>query len=374
MHLPPSQTLQIKYLSRLFDNTSECYKFFWFKAIIAKVIDGKETVTYDELVNEMIADAWYMVTEYHLNLGPNDTLEKLVHHIQHISNMKSSEKKECILAFLVDCQDKEVKRYKRTLTYNVPYRLQAPFMDKLKGSEWNVSESTLITKINAEKRLIYYIDNLNGMQTLIRIQPEWCDYIQSNKEIIKGWLQYNMIMYLQRRNPSVPGIADKLSPPQERKLEKVKKYWKLLITISPMKDIYGEKDITEKNISIDHFVPWSYVAHDEFWNLHPTLKEINSSKNNNLPDWNKYFEKFAKTEFISYELMHKHDRLRVEFEKCAREHLNNDEVRRKIYRDGLQFSEFARGLEEVVQPVYTAAKNCGFKEWILPLGFCEKGL
>lgn len=60
---------------------------------------------------------------------------------------------------------------------------------------------------------------------------------------------------------SVPGIADKLMPPQERKLEKVKKYWKLILTLEPVKEIYGGNILTEKDISIDHFVPWSYVAH-----------------------------------------------------------------------------------------------------------------
>ena len=39
MTLPYSDTLQIQYLNRLFDNTSNCCKFFWFQAIIAKVLD-----------------------------------------------------------------------------------------------------------------------------------------------------------------------------------------------------------------------------------------------------------------------------------------------------------------------------------------------
>ena len=38
MNLPYSEELHIENLSRLFDNTSECYKFFWFKAIVEKVI------------------------------------------------------------------------------------------------------------------------------------------------------------------------------------------------------------------------------------------------------------------------------------------------------------------------------------------------
>lgn len=39
----------MQYLSRLFDNTSECYKFFWFQAIITKVLEGKIRITYEEL-------------------------------------------------------------------------------------------------------------------------------------------------------------------------------------------------------------------------------------------------------------------------------------------------------------------------------------
>jgi hypothetical protein len=64
MLLPQSEELEVQYLSRLFDNTSECYKFFWFQAIVTKVLEGKNTITYEELIDEMIADAWYMVTRY----------------------------------------------------------------------------------------------------------------------------------------------------------------------------------------------------------------------------------------------------------------------------------------------------------------------
>ena len=139
MKLPYSEELNIEYLGRLFDNTSECYKFFWFKAIVAKVTEGKLKMTYEELVDEMIADAWYMVTEYHLNLGPKDTLESLVDLIkQKNTELKSCEKKSVIIDFLKKTEDKEIINKKRILTRNVPYRIQSPFMKNLKGKEWNV--------------------------------------------------------------------------------------------------------------------------------------------------------------------------------------------------------------------------------------------
>lgn len=364
MQLPFSDELEIEYLGRLFDNTSECYKFFWFKAIVTKILEGKATISYEELIDEMIADAWYMVTEYHLNLGPKDTLEALVLYMQKESSIKSSDKKNIILDYLKNTSDLEIRKRKRILTYNVPYRLQAPFMGLIRGEEWKCSESDLVVKINREKRLMYYFSALNGMNTTIEIQPEWVNYIVKNQEIVKGWLEYRMIIYLQRKNPSVPGIADKLYPPQERKLEKVKMYWKLLLSLQPVYDIYGQELLDSKDLSIDHFIPWSYVAHDELWNLHPTTRSINSSKSNKLPDWAVYFPRLSQIEYFSYKMMWKYDKVHKEFEKCARVHLNNEDVRRRIYRKGIEYQEFAGELENVLHPVYQSAKNCGFGNWI----------
>lgn len=105
MQLPHSDELAIQSLGRLFDKTSECYKFFWFQAIVTKILEGKDIVTYEELINEMIADAWYMVTEYHLNLGPKDTLEHLIEYISKMSKIKPSEKKTVVLEYLKHCND-----------------------------------------------------------------------------------------------------------------------------------------------------------------------------------------------------------------------------------------------------------------------------
>ncbi len=366
MQLPYSDELEIQYLGRLFDNTSECYKFFWFQAIVTKVTEGKCILTYEELIDEMIADAWYMVTEYHLNLGPRDTLERVVNDIQKLSGMKSSEKKSVLIDYLNNCKDPEINKQKRILTKNVPYRLQAPFIRQLKGKDWNVSEAELAKKINQESGLIYHFDEVHGLQTTICIQTEWYQYIRKNQEIVEGWLQYNMISYLQKRNPSVPGIADKLYPPQERKLEKVKHYWKLLLTLQPMKEIYGHNLLSSdsKDISIDHFVPWSFVAHDELWNLHPTTKSINSSKSNHLPDWDTYFREFAQVEYAAYDMIWKNEKVHTEFEKCAKDHLNSMDVRYHLYREGQNFTEFSAQLEKVIQPVYQSAQNCGFDSWI----------
>ena len=108
MQLPHSDILDIAHFSRLFDNKSECYKLFWFQAIARKIKEGQKTITFKSLIDEMIADAWYMVLEYRLNLGPNDALERVVHRLGKISNMKSCEKKDVVLEYVKTCKDKEV--------------------------------------------------------------------------------------------------------------------------------------------------------------------------------------------------------------------------------------------------------------------------
>ena len=363
MKLPYSDDLNTGYLARLFDNTSECYKLFWFKAIVTAVGDGKTILTYEELIDKMIADAWYMVTEYHLNLGPKDTLQSVI-ELMNSKNpeLKSSEKEAVIINYLADSIDKEINSKKRTLTYNVPYRLQAPFLSEIKGKAWDIPAADLATKINQGERLIYYFESINGLSSRIIVNDDWADYIRNNREILLGWIEYHMIHYLQKRNPSVPGIADKLYPPQERNLEKVKKYWKLVLSVEPIREIYSDQILTDNDISIDHFVPWSYVAHDELWNLSPTTKRINSSKSNNLPNWDVYFPKLARLEYQSYKLIWKNELIHKEFDKCAKEHINNEDIQQRIYGEGLGFDEFAKRLKTVIQPVYNAARDCGF-DW-----------
>lgn len=56
-------------------------------------------------------------------------------------------------------------------------------------------------------------------------------------------------------------------------------------------------------------------------------------------------------------------RLLKEFEKCANEHINNQDVRAKLYRPGLGKEVFIGTLKDIIEPVYTSASNMGFEYW-----------
>ena len=363
MELPIYQGINTKSLQRLFDNMSECYKPFWFQALIDKVMEGRQILSFEELVDEMIAGAWYPVLEYKLNLGPADTLEALVQVAQKATGLKSSEKREKIIAAVRASDDKEIRRKKLQLTLNVPYRLQAPFLHGVKGGAWNCSQTELAEKIADHDGLIYRFESISGLSSLIRVDDRWVSYIRANYDILSGWVRYNLILYLQRRNPNVPGISSKLEPPEKRNLDKVKKFWKSIIEIEPVHEIYGSFAITAKDMSIDHFVPWSYVANDELWNLSPTTKSINSSKSNRLPDWDSYYPRLRALQYHAYETVWKYPAVHDEFNKCLKEHVNSTDVQQKLYRRDLTRDEFFGNMEGILQPVYLAAQNMGFENW-----------
>ncbi len=369
MQLPYSDELNIGSLSRLFDNTTNCYKFFWFQAILRRVGSEHLVFTFDELMDEMIADAWYMVTEYHLRLGPlgiTDNLEEAVKYIHEVYGLRSSEKREKILDFLQSTDDRKIERFKSDLTLNVPYRLQAPFYQEItiERSMWYGPKQRLTDEINRQRRLMYYFTRVSGLGSVIEVDALWAEYLTKHREILKGWAQLKLIKYLQNKNPNVPGIADKIEAPVARDINRVRKYWSLIIQADPaLTDIYGGVILANEAISVDHFVPWQYVAHDELWNLHPTTRSINSSKNNSLPSWRQYFHALGDLEYRAYELKAQNEPVAREFQKIAPYHLNNQEIRNQLYADGLERAAFKERLEHVIRPVYESARTQGFGEW-----------
>ena len=362
MHIPESSQVNTASLARLFDNKSESYKLFWFKAILHEVEWGRSEISFRELIERMIVDAWYMVSEYKLNLGPADTLEKTVLYIADKEDFLPTEKEEVLLSYLRTSEDRQLQAFMRTLSQNVPYRLQAPLMQTPDSKVW-YKQAVISDYINSQTGMMYTIEYNRNLTSRIIITPAWMDYLRSNLGILRGWTDYNLIQYLQRRNPTVPGISNKIYPPQERNLTTVTGYWKYMIQRQPVMDIYTGELLTTKGLSIDHFVPWSYVASDELWNLIPTVKSVNSSKSNNLPDWKVYFSSLAKTEYDAYCLTNEDAKAKQLFEKCSRENLNSEDIRFRLYRPGQSREHFTGQLEEIMLPVYESARNMGFREW-----------
>lgn len=373
-HLKYKNDLNIDSFIHMLDDTTECYKFYWLDALLKLFSLGKTEIVFDDLINQMIADAWYSVVEYHLHLGPKNasgkimnSLERVVIKLSQLTNIPNDADRDTII-LAVEENDRELHGEKDQLTKNVPYRMLSPFMHEVKGNDriWDQKKRLIayIEQLNKKECIPYQITNGAGLKKRVVINEEWQNFFMDNFVTISGWIEVKKVRYLQGRNPGVPGIIYKLVPEnnKQRKLRYVRNLWNTIIETKPVYDIYSEKLLGLNDFDIDHFVPWSFVANDELWNLLPMDSSLNSSKSNNLPQW-KYFELFAKNQYMMYESAKSSEKIMDKFKKCQRDNLVMQWSMEELYIAENDREAFIKVLEEKLHPVYDSARIQGYEIW-----------
>ena len=366
-------SLEIEGFTKMLKDPSYCYKFYWLEAIVNLINANVTETTMGDLIDEMIANAWYSVVEYHIHLSGlvrsevADGLERAVVMLESVSDLTSvSSKSEIKDAIRI--HDKELRIYKTQLTNMVPYRALAGFFDN-HGSRVHWEKRTeLIDYIQYfnenETRLPYVFGDGSSLGRKIVFDPDWIRMINDNTVEILGWIQFEKLKWLQNYNPEVPGLVYKLKAGEGvRKLDKVRSLWNSVFKISSVKDIYLEDEIDPCNYDIDHFVPWSFVMNDELWNLIPMNSSLNSSKSNNLPEWNHFFGRFAQNQYMLYSLIYEREGIRDLFEKCYKDNLRSLWAQQELYRAGNSQERFNEILSNNMRPVYDSALRQGYGLW-----------
>ena len=298
-------TLDIEGFSRMMQSPSYCYKFYWLEAIVKLISKNKEAASYNEIIDEMIANAWYSVLEFHVHLSGlwadgeiRDNLEKAVLKLHRLSGLPANasdvEIKNQIRKF-----EKELHSEKIFLTQNVPYKALSGFANR--GEEridLNSSAGVMMSyynRLSTLSPLPYTFGEQKGLDREIRFHELWIQMIQDYTVPILGWIQYEKVRWLQTVNPEVPGLVYKLAPMDEkmRKLSHVRKLWDGILDITQIMDVFQEKPVKKEDYEVDHFIPWSFVMNDELWNLMPMDSSLNGIKSNRLPRWDVFFRKFA---------------------------------------------------------------------------------
>lgn len=378
LHIDSSyyNALDIEGFSRMMKDPSYCYKFYWMEAIVQLISENKTEATYDEIINEMIANAWYSVVEFHLHLSgiwahelKKDSLENAVTKLHELSNLPSNaskvEIKNKIKAF-----DKELHSEKMKLTQNVPFKALSGFANR--GAEridLNSSAGRMMAYFNhlsvTEKPLPYTFGEEKGLDRKIVFHDAWIQMIKDNMVSILGWIQYEKVKWLQNNNPEVPGLVYKLAPLDEkmRKLGHVRKLWDRILETTSIIDVFKDEPIKKNAFDVDHFIPWSFVMNDELWNLMPMDSSLNSSKSNRLPQWDKFFVRFANNQFVMYEQVHEKAGIRKLYEACYRDNLHSIWASQELYRKGNSREVFCGILEKNMRPVYDSARRQGYEVW-----------
>ena len=368
--------LDIRSFMLMLKDPSYCYKFYWLEAIVNLIAEDVTETTFNEIIDEMICNAWYSVREFHIHLsglGQNgevlDGLERAVLKLAELSDLASNASKVEIRNAIRQ-HNAELRKYKEQLTNMVPYRAMAGFFASagLDSVPWDsvVKMKETISSFSYEvTALPYILGESSKLNKEVRFHPDWIRMIQDYTVSILGWIQYEKVRWLQNNNPEVPGLVYKLLPMDEkmRKLVKVRNLWEGILSVRGITDVFTGKPVVPGQYDIDHFIPWSFVMNDELWNLMPMDSSLNSSKSNRLPQWDPFFSRFAENQYVLYGMIHERPEIHKLYEACWRDNLHSIWAGQELYRPGNSKDAFDTILAKNMRPVYDSAMRQGYEVW-----------
>lgn len=372
--LPYSESVNVSALSRIFTDTTTSYKFLFFISFLdilkRRQFDILSPISFQEVIVEMLANAWYPHTYFKLSFGSQDKVAQKLDSLtlditEPILNFTDTDKK--LLRKTISSQN--LKDVISHLKKYVPFRLIIPFLEQElegvnrgRGNELDVAMPAIAEKHFELRKPLYRFDSdkYSECQSII-IHPDWSSYIEKHYAIMRGWVAWEWLNYMQQRNPNVPSIVNKIFMPQQRgSLSNQTKYWRLVLQHQPINCIYSGQLLSLDKIALDHYLPWSFVAHDQIWNLIPVIPEANSSKSNNLPAI-QYFKEFVSIQHLG---------LTISFNKLGEKAWRNyaesfiSDLRMST-EDLLSLDRLENAYLTTVQPLMTLAKNQGFSSnWI----------
>lgn len=290
MIIPQSKILTTSNMNRVFDDTVASYKFYWFLAILDMHFNGNKTMRALDVAARMVAYAWYPIQYFRLSFGKCDSMWNIISDVALSTGItvddKLEDKSDAISKAVAE--NREVKKKVKILLNNVPFRFQKPWIDTTDDNEMQLRSQSF------ENDCLYSLTG-RGEGLTITINPIWNNYLTTNYKVLRDFALWNLTLFLQSKNPNVPNISGKLLRPEEREpMIRQRKFWDKVIEIGgPIRCIYKNTLLGKNEYDLDHFIPWSFVAHNLNWNLIPADKSFNSSKSNRIPDLDYYLPRMA---------------------------------------------------------------------------------
>lgn len=373
--LPDSNHLNIAALSQIFSDTATSYKYLFFLSLLdilnRRHFEVLSPISFEELIVEMLANAWYPHTFFKLSFGKQDKiaqkLDSLELNIEEpILQFKDPDKR--LLRKVIASQN--LKDAVSHLRRYVPFRLIIPFLEtelagisRGKGNRVDVAMPAIADRYFEDKKPLYRFDSTiqKDCRSVI-VHPDWASYLESHYVVVRGWLSWEWMHYMQKRNPSTPAIANKLFVPSKRdSLGKQTDYWKMILRSQQLHCIYSQQLLDPERLSLDHYLPWSFVAHDQLWNLLPTVPEVNSSKSNNLPS-SVYFENFVKLQHAGLTMAHQ-SLTESQWVRQVEPYILDMRINNK--EDLLDVKKLCNAYDQLINPLVSLASNQGFRTgWI----------
>lgn len=310
-------------------------------------------ISFDEIVLKIISKLWYPVNYFKLSFGKIDQCSKYVNKIRIQYDLEENLSEKELYRFLIKHKNSDfLLNMTKELTRYVPFRFIRPwYSEETRGLKDSKVNSRILELQNESAPY-----TINFESKKIILNKGWLQWIKTNLTLIKSYTQYELIKYLEKENPNTPNLSKKLERPKARNLSAPTKYWKRFILNHPNHiDLFEKKPLFKlEKISIDHFLPWSFITHDLIWNLHPINKNINSSKSNSIPD-KSYFQYFYKLQYNFCNFL-----LNQDSNKALEDYYNlfncsNEELK------SLTKEQFVSKMDNFYLPQFEIAKTMGFE-------------
>ena len=289
---PPCGEVDTHAFSQLFNNTTNSYKLVFFQALLNTLLErerwgtSEPIIALQELATEMLALAWYPHNFFRLSFGLQDQTGRVLDRLDFNLDERALTNPNTHARLRQSISDQYEAIQSDSLLRFVPYRLLSPFLaSELKGLKDSQKDRRIReladARFSSHSPPIYrFIEGGSA----IEVHPAWRDYLVQHVAIIDGWVKHNWISYLQDRNPNTPAIIKKVTPPLQRSpLTRQTRFWQVVMAQSTQRCIYTGDPIEPSDFALDHFIPWSFVCHDQLWNLIPVSSKVNSSKGSRLP-------------------------------------------------------------------------------------------
>ena len=284
MHLPSSKGLPVNLLTACFNNTSATYKYYWFLSILQSIEEGEILIRKKDLFARMISNAWYSVNYFHISFGKQDKLQRAIEVVKNNEPLTIDDKRGKIINQLLNTNNKNSLYQLKYFNNQVPHWFLSPWFPQLNRND--IYKASQVFK----SQCLYSLH-----EDMIEINEEWIKYLTQNIKVLKDFCYWNLVIFLQAKNPNVPDIPNKLIKPALRNSlnSQRKNFWDIVVNEFGSVDcIYTGKKLTVGNYAVEHFIPYSFVSHDLIWNLIPADKSFNSKKGDKLPILDKYFNPF----------------------------------------------------------------------------------
>jgi len=369
--LPASEQVNIAALARLFGDKTNSYKYLFFLSLLdilrRRHFEVLSSISFEELIVEMLANAWFPHTFFKLSFGTQDKIAQKLEALnliveEPIIQLKDADKK--LLRKAITARD--LKDTVSHLRRYVPFRLIAPFVESAlgevsrgKGNQLELAMPAIAEQCFEIHKPLYRFDSTQHKDCqAIFVHPDWASYLEKHYAIVRGWAAWEWLTFMQRRNPSTPAIANKLFMPTKRdSLEKQAKYWRSVLSSREIICIYSKKPLQPTKFSLDHYLPWSFLAHDQLWNLIPTSPEINSAKSNKIPS-SEYFDAFVNSQYLGLQTTYSLTLDKSRWAKTVESYLTDLGI--SDVMDLLNLENLRQAYRKTIKPLEALAENQGF--------------